>query len=296
MRCPQCQQDEHVVKNGKYVRKSDKKRIQSFLCKACKKRFSTQTFQIDYRHRKRHINQQAFRLLCQGVSQRSCAFLLGVRPKAIAIRIKRFGEICKQNLEGYRNTRSKVTHAQLDELETFEKCKYRPLTVPVVVEAKSRKIISLAVGSIAAKGHLAKKGRLKDGYRKCERHHCLKKVLSDLKQAADKGILISSDDSTHYPKVIKNQLPKAKHRRYLSQRSRLAGLGELKKGGFDPIFSINHTLAKMRDCIKRLSRRTWATTKKASELENLLFMYAWFHNLRLDGTKGIFLKRIAVTN
>ena len=98
MRCPQCQQDEQVVKNGKYIRKSDKKPIQSFLCKACKKRFSTQTFQIDYRHRKRHINQQAFRLLCQGVSQRTCAFLLGVRPNAIAIRIKRFGEICKQIL------------------------------------------------------------------------------------------------------------------------------------------------------------------------------------------------------
>ena len=85
-------------------------------------------------------------LLCQGVSQRSCAFLLGVRPKAIAIRIKRFGDICKENLEGYRKSRSKVTHAQLDELETFEKCKYRPLTVPVVVEAKVRKILSLAVG------------------------------------------------------------------------------------------------------------------------------------------------------
>ena len=38
-----------------------------------------------------------------------------------------------------------------DELETFETCKYRPLTLPVVVEAKSRKILSLAVGQIAAK-------------------------------------------------------------------------------------------------------------------------------------------------
>ena len=296
MQCPKCQQDDHIVKNGTYLRKSDKKRIQSFLCKACNKRFSTQTFQIDYRHRKRHINQQTFKLLCQGVSQRSCAFLLGVRPKAIAIRIKRFGAICKENLEDDRKSRSKVTHAQLDELETFETCKYRPLTVPVVVEAKSRKILSLAVGQIAAKGHLAQKGRLKDGYRKCERHECLSKVLSDLKQVADKDVLISSDDSTHYPKVIKSKLPEAKHERHLSQRSRLAGLGELKKGGFDPIFSINHTLAKMRDCIKRLSRRTWATTKKASELENLLFMYAWFHNLRLDGAKGVCLKRMAVPN
>ena len=121
--------------------------------------------------------------------------------------MKRFGEICKENLEGYRNSRSKVTHAQLDELETFETCKYRPLTDPVVVEAKSMKIISLAVGSLAAKGHLAKKWSLKDGYRKCEIHECLTKALSDLKQVADKDLLMSSDDSTLYPKVIKSQYP-----------------------------------------------------------------------------------------
>ena len=95
MHGPNCQQDEHIVKNGTYLRKSDKKRIQSFLCKSCNKRFSMQTFQIDYRYRKRHMNQQTFKLLCQRVSQISCAFLLGARPKAIAIQIKRFGEIFK---------------------------------------------------------------------------------------------------------------------------------------------------------------------------------------------------------
>ncbi len=59
--------------------------------------------------------------------------------------------------------------------------------------------------------------------------------------------------------------------------------GELKRGGFDPLFALNHTCAMFRDHLKRLSRRTWCTTKRASCLQDLLYVYAWFHNERLAG-------------
>jgi hypothetical protein len=48
------------------------------------------------------------------------------------------------------------------------------------------------------------------------------------------------------------------------------GQGELKRGGFDPLFSLNHTAAMFRDRLKRLSHRTWCTTKRPDRLQLLL--------------------------
>jgi hypothetical protein len=61
------------------------------------------------------------------------------------------------------------------------------------------------------------------------------------------------------------------------------GQGELKRGGFDPLFSLNHTAAMFRDRLKRLSRRTWCTTKRPDRLQLLLDLYAWYHNELLAG-------------
>ena len=63
----------------------------------------------------------------------------------------------------------------------------------------------------------------------------------------------------------------------------MVGQGELKRGGFDPLFALNHTAAMYRDRIKRLSRRTWCTTKRADRLQLLVDLYAWHHNERLRG-------------
>jgi len=47
------------------------------------------------------------------------------------------------------------------------------------------------------------------------------------------------------------------------------------------LFNINHTLAMMRDNIKRLSGKTWCTTKRADALEDIIAIYMHFHNTRL---------------
>ena len=59
------------------------------------------------------------------------------------------------------------------------------------------------------------------------------------------------------------------------------GQGELKKLKYDPIFSLNHTCAMIRDNIKRLSRKTWCTTKRMPQLQINLELYALEHNRRL---------------
>lgn len=70
---------------------------------------------------------------------------------------------------------------------------------------------------------------------------------------------------------------------YKCRRGCVVGQCELKRGGFDPLFSLNHTATMLRDHIKRLARRTWCTPKRLERLQHFLDMYAFYHNESLNG-------------
>ena len=96
--CFYCKRDKTVIRKGSYRRARDKRLVARFFCKSCQRGFSSQTFRIDYRHRKAYLNQQIFRALTVGVSQRACAYLFAVKWETIARRVVRFGEVCEENL------------------------------------------------------------------------------------------------------------------------------------------------------------------------------------------------------
>jgi transposase-like protein len=283
--CPTCHCSEKIRLHGSFTRKLDRRRVCRYFCVACAESFSDQTKRLDYRHRKPWINQSVFSLLCKGTSQRGAALFLGVRPATIARRVVQFGNVAKKNLEDYRNSRAKadpVSNIVFDEMESFEHTKCKPLTIPLAVEEKTRKILALGVGSIPAKGPLAAISLKKYGPRRCDRRRLLKQLFTDLKTCCTTNASFSSDESVHYPKALRKLFPKASHRRFKGRKGCVVGQGELKSGRYDPLFSLNHTCAMVRDNIKRMSRRTWCTTKRPDRLENLLCLYAWFHNLIID--------------
>ena len=295
MNCIHCGSAQFIIRKGFYTRPSDGKRFQRYYCKTCKKRFSERVWAIDYRYRKRRICQLVFRSLAKGVSQRTCAFLLDVTRATIARRVVRFGEICEHNLNVYRQSRNLSHQVMFDELETFVHTKCKPLTVPIAVGAGTRKVLALGVGSIAAKGKLADISRRKYGPRKCQRRQLLNQLLKDLKDCTHKKTVFHTDKSQHYSKPIKYHFPMATHNTTKGRRGCVVGQGELKRGGHDPLFSLNHTYAMFRDNLKTLSRRTWCTVKKVENFRYLLFIYAWLHNQWVEkGPKRnkIFLTRL----
>jgi hypothetical protein len=96
-------------------------------------------------------------------------------------------------------------------------------------------------------------------------------------------VRLVSDLCPRYPVPVKQELPLAQHTAVLSRRGCVAGQGELKKIGFDPLFSLNHTCAMFRANVNRLFRRTWCTTKKRDRLDDHLALYVQMHNERLTG-------------
>jgi hypothetical protein len=167
---------------------------------------------------------------------------------------------------------------QFDDLETSEHSKCKPLSVALAVEPKTRKILSFQVSRMPAKGHLTQIALQKYGPRPDERPQGWNSLFASLKEVVHPHAEWLSDENPHYPKHLKSHHPEATHRTVKGQRGCIAGQGELKKIGFDPLFSLNHTCAMLRANLNRLLRRTWCTTKKVQGLIDHLSIYIRYHN------------------
>lgn len=281
--CPGCRgSGSNVVRYGRYFRRSDSRYIPRFRCKKCGKCFSSATFSDCYRQKKRRLNHRVKPLLASGMSLRRMALLLGVSRTTIARKLQFLGSQARahhqQFLERYQQDNGKFEHIQFDDLETFEHTKCKPVTVTVVVDPVKRIIIDFCVAPIAAKGPLAAISRKKYGKRKDQSRPKRSELFRRLRSVVSEEAEFRSDEHQHYPKVIAEHFPNATHIKHKSIRSCVTGQGELKKTVFDPLFSVNHTLAMLRANVNRLIRRTWCTTKKLECLEDHLAVYIDFHN------------------
>ncbi len=270
-----------TIKRGSFNRKGSPTPIARYSCKLCLLNFSDATSQPTYRQHKRHLNRRLSHLLCSAVTQRRCARLLGCTRKTVAIKLKWLAEQARLSQARFLKTLGPFDSLQLDELETFEHSKCKPLSVPLVVTKKERFILALGVASMPAKGHLAKIALKKYGLRKDDRPKVLAEVLASVKVLVGDKADFLSDRCPRYPGPISSQLPQAVHQTVKGRRGCVVGQGELKRGGFDPLFSLNHTCATARASISRLVRRTWATTKKPEALADHLAVFTWYHNRHL---------------
>jgi hypothetical protein len=274
-----------IVRNGSYFRKSDSKRIDRFFCRNCEVYFSRASFNECKNQKKRRVNAKLKLLLCSGVSQRRAAVILEINRKTVAKKLVFLGDQARRNhaefLKRYEAENS-LSFIQFDDLETSEHTKCKPLSVALAVEPSSRKILSFMVSQMPAKGHLAKFAFKKYGYRRDERARGWNDLFLSLKPIVKEDAVFLSDENPHYPLSLKRHFPQSTHQTVKGKRGCVAGQGELKKIGFDPLFSLNHSCAMLRANINRLFRRTWCSTKKREALIHHLNLYVNYHNECLE--------------
>lgn len=278
--CPKCEMEGKersvIIRFGTYYRTSDSQTIQRFRCLGCKKAFSIATYQSCFRQKKRNKNELIRRLYSSSMSQRRLAKVLCLARVTIArkfyfLSLKSEYRLVKSNLQKL------ATAVEFDDLETFEHTKCKPLSVTLAVESKTRRILGLEVSVMPAKGMLASKA-LRYGRRPDLRREGRRRLLRKLQPLIAENAVIKSDSNPHYPRVVQEFFPLAKHVTYKGKRGSSSGQGELKKVKFDPLFSLNHTCAMLRANINRLARKTWCTTKSADRLYAHLVLYAQYHN------------------
>lgn len=287
-KCPYCQVDKNktdikkkIRRAGRFWRKSDGRWISRFRCLACEKSFSRASLSRKCWQKKRHMNESVRRILCAGVSMRESARVLNLNRKTIARKLLFLAEEAQIEFEVKNALHPKAVEVEFDELETFEHTKCKPLSVPLMVEYKTRRILGFEVAEMPAKGRLAAYSRKKYGPRRDQRPMKRKLLLERMQRFVYPKAKIRSDSHPLYPQEIAAVFPQAFHERILGGRGATTGQGELKKVKWDPIFSLNHTCAMLRAHLARLIRKTWNTTKKPERLAAHLMIYITEHNRRV---------------
>lgn len=288
-KCPYCIHEKKiksttrtVLSIGRYWRKSDGQWIQRFWCKRCSKSYSSSFFKDNYKQKKRHKNEIVRRALCAGVSQREAARILNLNRKTIVRKFRYYGSKQKVALLKYNEHFPPAAEVEFDDLETIEHTKLKPLSVTLMVEYKTRRILGFEVSQMPAKGLLATRALKKYGVRKDGRRQARRRLFESVQKHVLPTAVIRSDSNPHYVEDVRSYFPQARHETVLGGRGAITGQGELKKLKFDPLFSLNHTCAMLRANINRLFRKTWCTTKDRERLRDHIAIYAMSHNRRLS--------------
>ena len=288
LKCPYChlQRDPQsasrtIRRLGKYYRASDGQHLTRYWCFRCAKSFSAATISSLKGQKKRQFNKSVVDLLNGGVSQREAARILKINPKTVVRKFRHAIKTAKQELKQWNQKFEACTEVEFDDLETFEHTKCKPLSVTLMVEYSTRRILGFEVAQMPAKGRIAHFARKKYGPRADHRSKARKKLFSEMREFVSPVAIIRSDSNPYYPNDLRKFFPHARHETVLGGRSSIGGQGELKKLKWDPIFSLNHTCAMLRAHINRLFRKTWCTTKKADQLAGHVALYALEHNRRL---------------
>ena len=279
--CPKCAlaylPPHKIIRHGVYFRTSDGNSVQRYRCLRCKSGFSEATYDLCFKQKKRQKNEIVRKILASTGSLRRTAKILNlaritVVRKKLFLGLKAEFEFVKRN---YAFT--KATEIEFDDLETFEHTKCKPLSITLAVESHSRRILGLEVSEMPAKGLLTKKAK-KYGLRPDLRRQGRERLFRKIKPLLAEGAVIKSDSNPHYSADVKRLFPGKKHLVFKGRRGSSTGQGELKKIGFDPLFSLNHTCAMLRANVNRLIRKTWCTTKSKDRLYSHLMIYANYHN------------------
>jgi len=269
------------VKIGYYVPKRTGVKVPRFKCNECGKTFSSRTDKPNAHQKMPEINKQLFGLLVSGVSLRRAAELLDVQYKTVLLHFNYLAKVAEQQHEKFLRS-IKTEFVQIDELETFIHARPCCVSVPMAVRVKTGEILGFAVAEMPAKGKLAAIGASpKYNWTKDRRAYEFQEMLKSFAGSLKPSITFRSDLNTSYAGWIAAVVPHAK----LEQVKAKGGGKKAPPGapkGFDELFAINNTFARMRHDINRLARKTWSTTKTIAGLKKHLWLYvAWNNKYKL---------------
>jgi transposase-like protein len=268
--------------HGWYRRKCDSKLVERFRCRTCRKTFSNQTFNPTYRQHRPRINLLVEKLLCTKNSFRDIAREHGINRKTVHQKFLFLAEQARLRQAKRMAVLKDINFVQIDEMETFEHSKCKPLSIALAVVPGSRIVLGAFASEMPAKGPLAEISRKKYGHRRDDRKEAFQNLLKSASPSLSPDVWLASDKKTTYPNWIREVLPQSTHFKAKGKRGCIVGYGEMKKTGFDPLFWINHAAATVRDKLARGLRRTWCTTKLKIYLQQALDLFVDFINKRME--------------
>ena len=256
--------------------------VPRFRCRSCRRTFSRQTFRVDYRDHKPHLNAPLFDLTSMGIGIRMSARRLGLSRRATEEKLRKLARHLRRlNLTLRRPLHGHV-ELHFDELETFEANRsLRPLTVPLLIETRTRYCIWAESETIRPKGKMTErrleKLRIEQerrGFRKDRSRRAIRRTLDRGRAmiADDARITLYTDEKKSYSRLARRAFG-AKRLTHRTTNSKLA------RTTWNPLFAINHEDARLRDMLGRLRRQSWLVSQRRRYLDLVLQVQIAFRNL-----------------
>jgi transposase-like protein len=268
------------VRNGTYLANCRRYPQPRFKCRQCGKGFSRQTFRADYHDKKPHLNGRVFKLLASGMGLRQSARILGLSRRSLELKARKISRHLGRLNRNLIGRFPEGARFMLDEMETFEGTRaVLPVTVPVLIEAKSMFVVATDVAPIKPSGRMTKERRRaiqeaeeRLGKRQDRSKYALGRVFRQLKVrcGTQTSIHFCSDKKHLYATLLRRYFgDDATHTRISSKEPR---------NRLNPLKHINLTNAMARDLNGRLRRESWLVSKERRYLRLQLHIFAAYRN------------------
>jgi transposase-like protein len=269
---------------GSYRRACDQRHVERFVCRACQRRFSSQTFRLDYRFRKPQVDGWILRCFVSKVTHRQTARILKINRKTVQRRLLRFGpallDFHREHLDRALRSGGIRGSFSLDELETFEGSRRLcPVTVPVLIDRRTFFVVWSETAQMAARGRLGAREQAKKlererlhGVRRSGAREAISACLDALRKVHAPGLVeVITDQKGVYRAEIRRRF-QGRIGAHVTESSKRA------RNRSNPLFAINHTFAMLRDQVSRLVRRSWGASKKREALRIHLWIWTAWRN------------------
>ena len=282
--CPQHQAPtpDFFRAHGHYQPKCRAHRVPRFRCTSCRRTFSRQTFRMDYRDHRPDLNARLFQSLASGVGLRQTARNLRLSLRCTELKFRKIARHLRRLNLNLRQALPAGSTFQLDELETYEgRRNTRPLSVPVVIETRTRFIVWAESATIRPRGRMTVARRLaicqdeaRFGRRRDRSRRAVRRALMRAAELARplRGISFDSDQKSSYVGLASSIFGRS---RLIHRRTS----GRIPRTTANPLFPINHTEAMARDLTGRLRGQSWLVSKKRRYLDLGLQVFMAYRNL-----------------
>lgn len=197
---------------GFFLRPSDRRRIQTFQCLHCRRKFSTRTFSTTYWLRRRDLYPHIASMICEGPALRQIARILGVSHATVGRHVARLGRHC---LLFHHTLMQRVVLREplvVDGFETFEYSQYFPFHINFATGSDSWFHYHFTDAPLRRKGRMTPHQKR----RRAELEHLHGRpdpkaversmaalVRPLLKMVPNETVVLHSDDHKAYPRALK---------------------------------------------------------------------------------------------
>jgi hypothetical protein len=236
---------------------------------------------MDFRDHRPDLNSRLFQSLASGLGLRQSSRNLRLSLRCTELKFRKIARHLRRLNLNLRSLLPENSSFQLDEIETYEgRRNTRPLSVPILIEAKSRFLVWAESAMIRPRGKMTParyramlEDELQFGRRRDQSRWKLRRTFcrgADLARNLSR-VLLETDKKASYEGLAIAAFGRSRlvHRCTSSKLARTIA---------NPLFPINHTEAMARDLTGRLRRESWLVSKKRRYLDLELQVFLAYRN------------------